>query len=318
MQPTRTTTGSGPEVAFVLGGGGVLGASEVGMLQALLEAGVVPDLIVGTSVGAINGALVACTPTLEAVRRLTDLWLGLSGDTVFGGTSLARLRGVGGTALHSNVGLRELLVGHLRADRFEDLLIPFECCAASIQRAAEHWFRSGPLVDAVLASCAVPGLFPAVEIDGEHYLDGGLVNSVPVGRAVELGARTVYVLHVGRLERPLEPPRRPWDVATVAFEIARRHRFARDMAAVPPGVRVHLLPSGAPDVPRANLRYRSVAGVARRIESAHEATAAYLADLPADGGAEPDEDTPDVGTPDVGTSDVGTSDVGTSDVGVVP
>jgi NTE family protein len=276
MRPTATDRPP-PEVAFVLGGGGVLGASEVGMLQALLEGGVVPDLVVGTSVGAINGAVLADAPSGDTVSRLADLWLGLSGDTVFGGASLSRLRGVARTALHSGDSLRELLAGHLSAARFEDLAVPFECCAASIQRAAEHWFASGPLVDAVLASCAVPGLFPAVEIDGEHYLDGGLVNSVPVGRAVELGARTVYVLHVGRLERPLEPPRRPWDVATVAFEIARRHRFARDMAAVPPDVQVHLLPSGAPDAPWANLRYRSVSGIARRIEAAREATAAYLA-----------------------------------------
>jgi NTE family protein len=272
----------------VLGGGGVLGASEVGMLQALLEAGVVPDLVVGTSVGAINGAVVADDPTPAAVVRLADLWLGLSGDAVFGGTSLARLRGAARTALHTNEGLRDLLGSHLTARRFEDLTVPFECCAASIQRAAEHWFGSGPLIDAVLASCAVPGLFPAVEIDGEHYLDGGLVNSVPVGRAVERGAHTVYVLHVGRLERPLEPPRRPWEVATVAFEIARRHRFARDMAAVPDGVRVILLPSGAGDVPRANLRYRSVTGIAGRIEAARTATAAHLAELvdPAPGTSE--------------------------------
>jgi NTE family protein len=278
VQPSGVEVGraAAPPVAFVLGGGGLLGASEVGMLQALLEEGIEPDLVVGTSIGAINGAMVARSPSRAAVDRLTELWLGLSGDRVFGGTPWARLRGAGRTSLHPNDGLRELLAGHLNADRFEDLAVPFECCAASIERAAEHWFASGALVDAVLASCAVPGLFPAVEIDGEHYLDGGLVNSVPVGRAVELGARTVYVLQVGRLERPLEPPRRPWDVATVAFEIARRHRFARDMAAVPPEVQVHLLPSGAAEVPWANLRYRSVSGVARRIESARAATAAYL------------------------------------------
>jgi NTE family protein len=213
---------------------------------------------------------------VAAVSQLTDLWLGLSGDAVFGGGSLTRLKGAARTALHTNEGLRDLLTTHLSVATFEELAVPFECCAASIERAAEHWFDRGSLVDAVLASCAVPGLFPPVEVGGEHFLDGGLVNSVPVGRAVERGAGTVYVLQVGRLERPLEPPRRPWDVATVAFEIARRHRYARDMAAVPPGVRVHLLPSGAGEVPRANLRYRSVSGVARRIEAAREASAAYL------------------------------------------
>src|SRR5436853_478438 len=87
----------------------------------------------------------------------------------------------------------------------------------------------GVLVPAVLASCAVPGLLPPVEVDGEHYFDGGLVHSIPVGRAIELGARTVYVLQVGRIERPLAPPRRLWEVGLVAFEIARRHRFHEEM-----------------------------------------------------------------------------------------
>jgi NTE family protein len=280
-----TANGTAAGTALVLGGGGVLGATEVGMLAALADAGVVPDLVVGTSIGAINGALVADDPGPASVERLTDLWRGLSSDSVFGGTSLARLRGIAarsGTALHGNEALRELLGAHLRATRFEDLAVRFECCAASIERAAEHWFGSGPLVDAVLASSAVPGLFPAVELDGEHFLDGGLVNSVPVGRAVELGATRVFVLHVGRLERPLEPPRRPWEVATVAFEIARRHRFARDMAAVPSGVEVHVLPSGEVEVPRgANLRYRATGSIGRRIDAARTATAAYLGGLAA-------------------------------------
>ena len=107
--------------------------------------------------------------------------------------------------------------------------------AASIEGACARWFSSGPLVPAVLASCAVPGLLPPVEVDGSHYFDGGLVDSIPVGRAVALGARTVYVLHVGRIERPLTVPRRPWEVGLVAFEIARRHRFHDEMSALPSG-----------------------------------------------------------------------------------
>jgi len=274
---TSDTGGRAPQVAFVLGGGGVLGATEVGMLAALAHAGVRPDLVVGTSVGAINGAVVADDPE-GASERLTDLWLGLSGDSVFGGASLGTLRHAARnrTSLHSTAPLRALLNSHLRATLLEDLSVPFQCCAASIERAAEHWFTRGPVVDAVVASCAVPGLFPAFRVGEEHFLDGGLVNSVPVGRAVELGARTVYVLHVGRLEQPLTPPRMPWEVATVAFEIARRHRFARDMASVPDDVVVHLLPSGDADVPRANLRYRNTGRIAARIENARLATLAYL------------------------------------------
>ena len=114
--------------------------------------------------------------------------------------------------------------------------------AASIERAAATWFSSGFGDRAVLASCAVPGLLPPVEIEGEHFLDGGLVRSVPIGRAAELGATRIFVLHVGRLEQPLRPPTRPWQVALVAFEIARRHQFEEELASLPPGVEVHVLP----------------------------------------------------------------------------
>jgi NTE family protein len=143
----------------------------------------------------------------------------------------------------------------------------------------------------VLASCAVPGLLPPVELDGEHYFDGGLVHSIPVGRAVALGADTIYVLHVGRIERPLRPPTRPWEVASVAFEIARRHRFAADLAALPPGVTLHVLPSGEPAPPAAgdlrNLRYRNLSGVPDRIDRAHVAASRYLdrSGVSADGAA---------------------------------
>ena len=270
--------------AFVLGGGGVLGAAEVGMLQALLSRGITPDLVVGTSVGALNGAVLAADPTPRAVEELTALWQSLSGSEVWGGSGLERLRLMARTrtALHGNEQLRAMLQQRFGGTCIEELPVRFECCAASIERAAEHWFADGPLVDAVLASSAVPGLFPAVEVDGEHYLDGGIVNSVPVGRAVELGADTVWVLQVGRLDQPLTAPTRPWEVATVAFEVARRHRFARDMATLPDGVTVHVLPSGDAVGPAgmSALRYRDTRRVTRRIELAREATLAYLADAP--------------------------------------
>lgn len=263
--------------AFVLGGGGVLGATEVGMLEALLEDGIAPDIVLGTSIGAINGAVLAARPGADGVARLADLWRSGAGS-VFRASPVARARAVARTrtALHSHDALRDLLTEHLGDTRIEDLTVPFQCCAASIERAAEHWFTAGPVVEAVLASCAVPGLFPAVEIGGETFLDGGIVNSIPVGRAVELGARTVYVLQVGRIERPLTAPTRPWEVALVAFEIARRHRFSRDMAAVPADVSVHLLPSGEEAAPSVAFRYRDRKGVTRRIAQARAATADYL------------------------------------------
>jgi NTE family protein len=138
---------------------------------------------------------------------------------------------------------------------------------------------------AVLASCAVPGLLPPVEIDGQHYIDGGVVDSIPLGRAVELGATEIYVLQVGRVEQPLSAPRRPWEVAMVAFEISRRHRFAGDLDALPDGVVAHVLPTGAAlryNDP-AQLRYRSFSQIASRIERSYRSAAAYLDALP--GGA---------------------------------
>jgi NTE family protein len=272
--------------AFVLGGGGLLGANEVGMLRALLEAGVRPDLVVGTSVGAINGAAVAADPGPDAVRRLTELWQGLADSDLYGGSTLRRVGHLARTRTHAhpNEPLRDLLLRELGDVRIEDLAVPFECVAASIERAAEHWFVDGPLVDAVLASAAVPGILPPVELAGEHFLDGGLVNSIPVGRAVAHGARTVYVLQVGRVDRPLESPTRPWEVAMVAFEIARRHRFKTEMAALPEHVRVHVLPTGAADPPRyadrSALRYRDFDATAGRIQQAYEASRDYLRDAP--------------------------------------
>lgn len=280
-QPVPAGPAATPRTAFVLGGGGVLGAHEVGMLQALLEAGIVPDLVVGTSVGAINGAAVAADPSRAAVAGLVDLWAGIGRDDVFGGSLLARLSTIArtGTHLHDSGPLRELLVGHLGDARIEDLAVPFQCVAASIEHAGPHWFTRGPVVDAVLASAAVPGLLPPVAIDDEHFFDGGLVNSIPVGRAVALGATTVYVVQVGRIERPLTPPSRPWEVALVAFEIARRARFVEEMRTLPDHVTVHVLPSGDPPAADlSQLRYRDFSRVTDRIATARRAAAAYLAE----------------------------------------
>ncbi|MEV0588399.1 patatin-like phospholipase family protein [Nonomuraea sp. NPDC050310] len=264
------------ETAFVLGGGGVLGAREVGMLRALDEAGVRPDLVVGTSIGAINGAVVAAAGS-QAAARLTELWLSDVVRSAFAGNLLTRLSTLArtGTHLHPVGPLRKVLRAAVPYELIEDLPVRFECVAASIEQASARWFGSGPLVDAVLASCAVPGLLPPVPIDGQHYLDGGLVHSIPVGRAVQLGAKRVFVLHVGRIEHPLKAPRRPWEVGLVAFEIARRHRFAEEMALLPPEVEVHVLPTGAPG-PASPFRYRDLSRISTSIERAYEASSRYL------------------------------------------
>lgn len=269
-----------PNTALVLGGGGSLGAAEVGMLRSLAEHQIRPDLILGCSVGALNGAFFAADPTPAGAQRIEQAWARLQTQHVFTESVLGRL-GIlvrHGTHLHSNSSLRLLLETEFAGVQIEDLPVRFECVAASIERAAAHWFDHGPVVDAVLASCAVPGLLPPVEIAGEHFLDGGLVYSVPVGPAVARGATRLFVLHVGRLERPLTPPTRPWEVGLVAFEIARRHRFNEDIAGLPASTEIHILPGGTDDA-TINLRYRRPPDIERRIDAAYRASQQYLADL---------------------------------------
>ncbi|MFA9446713.1 patatin-like phospholipase family protein [Egicoccus sp. AB-alg6-2] len=274
----RTPT---PEVAFVLGGGGVHGAVQVGMLQALQEHGVRPDLVVGSSVGAMNGAMLAAGPD-DAVERLRELWTNLDAYNPFEASLLERASTLtrSRTHLHGNLRLRRLLLAHLPARAFAELTFPFQCVAASIERAAAQWFTDGPLVEALLASTAVPGLLPPVVIGTDHYLDGGLVDSIPVGRALELGARRIYVLQVGRIEQPLTVPSKAWEVGLVAFEIARRHRFVEAMARVPDDVEVHVLPTGITTGmdynDPAQFRYRDTSKAPERIETAYLASSAYL------------------------------------------
>lgn len=267
-------------MAFVLGGGGVLGAAEVGMLRALLVAGIRPDIVVGTSVGAINGVMVAADPTVAVTDRLARLWSSHEAREVYSDSVTRQVhRFASRSHLLSSAPLRQLLERTLDGTTdFADLAVPFRCCAASIERAAEHWFTTGPLVQAVLASTAVPGLLPPVRIGDEHFLDGGLVNSIPISEAVACGATTIWVLHVGRLERPLTVPRRAVEVAQVAFEVARRHRFARDVASLPDGIELHVLPTGGgrPGDDRA-WAVPSLKDVRGRMFRAYTASQAYLA-----------------------------------------
>jgi NTE family protein len=253
------------------------------MLRALHDAGVGPDLILGTSIGAFNGSVIADRPGQAGVDALKGLWVEIADSDVLQGSRMDRLKNVATLrpALHETSELRSLLE-HVHAPdrRIEDLAVPFQCVAASIERAAEHWFTSGPLIDALLASSAVPALFPPVEIGGEHFYDGGLVNSVPLARAVELGAREVYVMQVGRMESPLRPPERLHEAALISFEIARRHRYTTAVETLPAGVRLHVLPSGNPvafDDAR-QLRWRDVSSTTDLIEGAYDASVTYLAE----------------------------------------
>jgi NTE family protein len=267
--------------AFVLGGGGKWGAVEVGMIQALHEAGVEADLILGTSIGAFNGAVIADYPGREGVERLNGFWEEVTGADLFQTGFFDRALRVATLkpALHETSELRRLVEHAIHPDtRIEDLQVPFQCVAASIEAVTDHWFDAGPLIDAVLASSAVPALFPPVEIDGEHFYDGGLVDSVPLGRAIHLGADVIYVLQVGRMESPLRPPERLYEAALISFEIARRHRFITAMRDLPEEVEVHVLPTGSPVAwdDRRQLKWKDTGGIEDRMRAAYRASVEYL------------------------------------------
>lgn len=248
------------------------------MLRALLDRGVRPDLVLGTSIGSVNGAFVAADPTPAAADRLAQIWRTVreEGDFLENPFRQAARAAKYRTHFMSTRPLRRLIDERLGVERIEDLTVPFQCVAAHIESSKARWFTSGPITPAILASCAVPGMFGPVEIDGQHFLDGGLVHSIPVGRALELGATDIFVLQVGRVEQTLQVPTKPWEVAAVAFEIARRHRYHEELDTVPDDVTLHVLPSGASSTPAISLTQGIGSRIEERAEQAYAASTAYL------------------------------------------
>jgi len=183
----------------VLSGGGSLGAVQVGMLRALFERGVRPDLLIGTSVGAVNAPWVADRPDSDGVLELAGIWLGLRRQDVFPLSPITGARGLIGRSNHfiSNVNLRSLLDRHVPYSRLEDAKVPVHVVATELKSGRATILNSGPAVPALLASCAIPGVFPPVTIARRDYVDGGVANHTPITVAIELGASQIYVLPVG-------------------------------------------------------------------------------------------------------------------------
>ena len=251
------------------------------MLRALVERDVRPDIVLGCSVGALNGAAYAADPTPAGIDRLEDLWLRLAGpDVMPSGSWLPSTLQLAkrGDSLHSNDGLRELIERILRPTRFEELKVPFQCVATQLDPPAERWFDQGPLHEAILASAALPAVFPIVHLDGHRYIDGGVANDIPIRRAAEVGAHRAYVLHVGTLDRPWIEPKRPIDVAIQSLWLGRRLRFDLDQASMQGRLVLDMLPFGDP--PR--VRYDDFSHTAELITQAYAATAAHLDALAGD------------------------------------
>jgi NTE family protein len=228
----------GGHSAFVLSGGGSRGAFQVGMLAELVDRGVHAERVYGASVGAVNGSAYCSDPTPGGMRRLEAIWRGIHGSDVFpsrrtdGPWSLFRRR----SGLHSNAGLRAIVAAGLRFERLEDAPIPFEVVASSLADGSERWLTEGPALEAILASAAVPVLFPPVIVDGEPLIDGGVVDNVPITRAIGQGATTIYVLLCGPLHFRPRVPRRPVESLLTSLYVAIHARFERERAALPPGV----------------------------------------------------------------------------------
>jgi NTE family protein len=233
--------------AFVLTGGGSLGAVQVGMLQVLAERDVRPDLLVGTSVGALNAAFVAGRGfSTGTVDELGAIWRSVRRVDVFPFQRFRHLRSTHGAALCSPVGLRRLLTAELGMARLEEARVPVHVTATDVLSGEEVLLSRGDAVSAVLASAAIPAVFPPVEIDGALLYDGGLADNAPISKAVALGATRVFVLPTGYACALSEPPRSVLAHALHALTLLIERRLILDVARYADVVDVAVLPPLCP------------------------------------------------------------------------
>jgi NTE family protein len=236
-------------IAFVLSGGGSLGAVQVGMLQALAERDVHPDLLIGTSVGAINAAYVAGHGTgTDALDRLAEIWRGLRRQDVFPVDPLRHVLALAGTrpSLCSNRGLQRLLEAHLTYRNLEDAPLPVHIVTTNLLSGEEVLLSTGDSARAVLASTAIPGIFPAVDHMSCTLVDGGISDNAALTQAVALGADEIYILPAGfacALERP---PRTALGTALQALTLLIEQRLVIDVAQFAGPGAINVLPPLCP------------------------------------------------------------------------
>ncbi len=231
-------------IVFVLSGGASLGAIQVGMLRALADAGVTPDRVVGTSVGGLNGAVVAEHPSLaDAVASLEDTWRGVHRRHVFPRNPIAQAISVLRTShLYSQAALTRLIRRTIRARTFDQLARPLTVVTADVLTSHVHWIDSGDLVRALKAATAIPGLFPPVTIDGRVLWDAGPVANVPLQAGLARGAASLVVLDAGDSCHLDVPPRGVPDGLLMAAMIAMRQRVMVEAPAVAAQVPMLYLP----------------------------------------------------------------------------
>ncbi len=218
--------------AFVLSGGGSLGAVQVGMLRALYERGVVPDLIVGTSAGAVNGAFIASRPqTVATADALAGIWDRLRRGRVFPVRPLTGLLGFTGLQDHlvPQSGLRSLVREHLQHERLEQMPIPLHVVAVDVTSGEELLLSKADALTAVLASAAIPGVLPPVQWAGRALMDGGVADNTPISHALRLGAEEIYVLPTGNACALDAPPRSALGMALNALSLLTQMRLISDV-----------------------------------------------------------------------------------------
>ena len=230
--------------AFVLSGGGNQAVAQVGMLRALFERDIVPDVLVGTSAGRVQRVVIAATPSLRGVERLEGTWESLRGEEVFPGGACARAWNLltRDDHLFSNQGLRALFRAATPPPPSRSCVVPLRVVAADLDTGEEVVFAAGPLEPALLASAALPGLLPADSPRRPHPgRRRGRQHGAAVARARRAGRPDLRAQRGGRAacDRPL---RSPIDVAIRAFAISRKQRFELELRNVPESVEVVVLP----------------------------------------------------------------------------
>jgi NTE family protein len=267
--------------AFVLSGGGNLGAMQAGSVVALYEAGIEPDLLVGTSVGAMNAAFLANRPGLEGARALQEAWVALRREEAVQLNPLLAFMGFFGLRNHlvSAAQLRRLFAKWIPINRFEEAAVPFAAVATDALSGEPVVLSKGDIGDALAASSAIPGLFPPVSVEGRWLIDGSLSSNQPVLEAQDLGADDIYLITTATAAR-VAPPRGAVAIAMnsvslLTTQVARLQLEEARRRAEQTGGHVHIVPSAEPSAP-GRFDYRRSAALS---EQAYRRTQRWLSDL---------------------------------------
>jgi NTE family protein len=221
------------KTAFIFAGGGSLGAIQVGMLKALAAQGEQPDLLVGSSVGAINAAYYAADPAPKGVAGLEAIWCSLRREDVFRFSWLGGIRGLLGkrTHLFDEKTFERFLVQRLPYQDFAEAAVPIHIVASDFISGEEVVLSAGEMLPALQASAAIPGIFPPVEIDGRFLIDGGVANHTPVSTALQLGASRLIVLPTGFTCAPAMPPSGALNIALHSLNLIIARQLLQDLQA---------------------------------------------------------------------------------------